>query len=60
MLTKLGNATTVEGCISQRAQVILLASQGYQNLKIAEMMAAERHGVGRWPKRWQDRLRSTT
>jgi transposase len=54
ILTKLGNATTAEKCIGQRAQVILLASQGFQNLEIAEMTALERHCVGRWRRRWQD------
>ena len=54
MLTRLTNATTAEKCIAQRAQVILLASQGYQNLEIAEVTALERHGVGRWRKRWQE------
>jgi transposase len=54
ILTKLANATTAEKCISQRAQVILLAFRRYQNVQIAETIALERHCVGRWRKRWQD------
>lgn len=54
MLTKLTKATTAEKRISQRAEVILLAFQGQSNLQIAQAIQGERHGVGRWRKRWQD------
>lgn len=54
ILTKLTNATTAQKCICQRAQVILLAFQGHNNLRIAETIHLERHCVGRWRKRWQD------
>lgn len=54
MRTKLTNASTAEKCLSQRAGVILLAFRGRQNLPISQARGLERHGVGRWRKRWQD------
>jgi transposase len=54
MLTKLMKATTAEKRIGQRATVILLAFQGRSNLQIAQTIQGERHGVGRWRKRWRD------
>ena len=54
ILTRLTNRATVERHIGQRAQVILLAFQGSQNLQISEATELERHSVGRWRKRWQD------
>jgi transposase len=54
ILTRLTNRSTAERCIAQRAQVILLAFQGSQNLEISKAIGLERHSVGRWRKRWQD------
>jgi transposase len=54
ILSKLTSATTAEKCISQRAQIILLAFQGLLNGQIAERVRLEPHSVGRWRKRWQD------
>lgn len=54
MLTKLTKAATAEKRIGQRAEVILLAFQGQNNLQIAQATPLERHRVGCWRKRWQD------
>lgn len=54
ILTKLAKATTAEKRIGQRAHVILLAFQGRRNLQIAQASQLERHGVGRWRRRWRD------
>lgn len=54
ILTKLAKATTAEKRIGQRAHVILLAFQGQRNLQIAQASQLERHGVGRWRRRWRD------
>lgn len=39
--------------ISLRANMILLAYRKLQNIRIAEIVGAERRSVGRWRRRWQ-------
>lgn len=36
-----------------RAQIILLAFDGFRNDQIAQRLQCERHGVGIWRRRWQ-------
>ena len=45
--------------LAHRAEIILLAFEGFQNEAIADRLGCERHGVGIWRKRWKkafDRL----
>ena len=39
--------------LAHRAEIILLAFEGYTNQEIADKLYCERHGVGVWRKRWQ-------
>lgn len=39
--------------LAQRAEIILLAFEGFTNQEIAEKLHCERHGIGTWRKRWQ-------
>lgn len=39
--------------LAQRAEIILLAFEGYKNEDIAKKLNCERHGVGIWRRRWQ-------
>ena len=44
------------GCpqgLAHRAEIILLAFDGFTNEEIAAKLRCERHGVGIWRKRWQ-------
>ena len=44
------------GCprgLAHRAEIILLAFDGFTNEEIAVKLRCERHGVGIWRKRWQ-------
>jgi len=44
------------GCpqgLAHRAEIILLAFEGFTNEEIAKKLGCERHGVGIWRKRWQ-------
>jgi putative transposase len=40
--------------LAQRAEVILLAFDGWQNGPIADHLGCERHAVGLWRRRWAD------
>ena len=39
--------------LAHRAEIILLAFEGFQNGAIAEKLGCERHGIGTWRRRWQ-------
>jgi transposase len=39
--------------LAQRAQIILLADQGWNNSEIAKHLGVDRNTVGRWRQRWQ-------
>ena len=39
--------------LAHRAEIILLAFDGFTNEQIADKLHCERHGVGIWRKRWQ-------
>ena len=39
--------------LAHRAEIILLAFDGFTNEEIAAKLRCERHGVGIWRKRWQ-------
>jgi len=39
--------------LAHRAEIILLAFEGFKNEQIAERLGCERHGVGVWRRRWQ-------
>jgi putative transposase len=39
--------------LAHRAEIILLAFEGYRNDHIAERLQCERHGVGTWRSRWK-------
>ena len=54
ILTKLCNQRMLATSISLRAEMILLAYQKRQNVRIAEIVGSERRSVGRWRRRWQD------
>ena len=44
------------GCpqgLARRAEIVLLAFDGFTNEEIAAKLRCERHGVGIWRKRWQ-------
>ena len=44
------------GCpqgLAHRAEIILLAFDGFTNEEIAVQLQCERHGIGIWRKRWQ-------
>src|SRR5271166_5471436 len=43
--------------LAHRAEIILLAFEGYQNEDIAKKLNCERHGVGIWRRRWQNCFR---
>ena len=40
--------------LAQRAEIILLAFDGWQNGPIADHIGCERHAVGLWRRRWAD------
>ena len=45
--------------LAHRAEIILLAFEGFKNEVIADRLGCERHGIGIWRKRWKkafDRL----
>ena len=46
--------------LPHRAEIILLAFDGFTNQVIAEKLHCERHGVGIWRKRWQKAFRRLT
>jgi hypothetical protein len=49
--------TRSRGCaqgLAQRAQMILLAFEGWENGAIAEFLECERHGIGIWRRRWKN------
>ena len=39
--------------LAHRAEIILLAFEGFNNGEIAEKLGCERHGIGIWRRRWQ-------
>jgi putative transposase len=39
--------------LAHRAEIILLAFEGYKNEDIAQRLPCERHSVGIWRRRWQ-------
>jgi putative transposase len=39
--------------LAHRAEIILLAFEGYKNEVIATKLNCERHGIGIWRRRWQ-------
>ena len=44
------------GCpqgLAHRAEIILLAFEGFTNEEIAQKLDCERHGIGIWRRRWQ-------
>lgn len=53
ILTRLANATTAEKRVGQRAQIILRAFDGDENIEIGKAVGLGRHGVGLWRRRWQ-------
>ena len=53
VLLKFSNASTVAKSLSQRADIILRAFQGFDNETIADRLGLERHCVGVWRRRWQ-------
>ena len=44
--------STCPQCLVQRAQMILLAFDGWSNEDIADLVGCERHAVGPWRRRW--------
>ena len=49
--------TRSRGCaqgLAQRANLILLAFEGWDNQAIAEFLGCERHGIGIWRRRWKE------
>ena len=50
--TMIGSRSCSQG-LAQRAEIIILAFEGWKNEPIAERLKCERHGVGIWRQRWQ-------
>ena len=51
------------GCpqrLAHRAEIILLAFDGFTNEEIAQKLRCERHGVGIWRRRWQKAFQPLT
>ena len=53
ILESLTNSPTTSVCISQRANIILLAYQKKLNTEITEIVKLNPQQVGRWRKRWK-------
>ena len=51
-LVKLAHSNTTEVRLARRAGIILLAADGLDNRKIAELMGVGRIQVGRWRERY--------
>ena len=54
ILRTLGNAPTASSRLRQRASIILLAFDGWDNPDIADRVGLARRQVGRWRRRWAD------
>lgn len=52
VLQSMTRSSTCPQGLAQRAQMILLAFQGFDNEAIAQQVGCERHGVGIWRRRW--------
>jgi transposase len=52
ILMRLSRSRTEASCLSQRAQIVLLAFEGRRNEEIAAEVGLERHQVGMWRRRW--------
>ena len=51
------------GCpqgLAHRAEIILLAFEGFTNEEIAQKLDCERHGIGIWRRRWQKAFHQLT
>jgi len=46
--------------LAHRAEIILLAFEGFQNEEIAAKLGCERHGIGTWRRRWQRAFQKLT
>ncbi len=46
--------------LAHRAEIILLAFEGFQNEEIAQKLNCERHGIGTWRRRWQKAFHQLT
>ncbi len=46
--------------LAHRAEIILLAFEGFNNEEIAEKLRCERHGIGTWRRRWQQAFQQLT
>jgi len=46
--------------LAHRAEIILLAFEGFKNEEIAEKLQCERHGIGTWRRRWQRAFQKLT
>ena len=46
--------------LAHRAEIILLAFEGFRNEAIAEKLGCERHGIGIWRRRWQRAFQQLT
>ena len=45
---------TIEARLAQRARLILLASEGYGNVEIGEILGMDRNHVSKWRQRFED------
>ena len=52
-LERIVRSRTLEASLVQRAQIILLASEGYSNNKIATEYGWKAHTIGKWRKRYE-------
>ncbi len=46
--------------LAHRAEIILLAFEGFRNEEIAAKLQCERHGIGIWRRRWQKAFHQLT
>lgn len=52
LLQTMTRSSTCPQALAQRAQMILLAFDGWDNETIADHLGGERHAVGTWRRRW--------
>ena len=56
LLTEFSKSRTLPLYLIQRATIVLKASEGFSNTKIADDVKLERHAIGRWRARFADAL----
>ncbi len=60
MLQALAYSRSCPQGLAHRAEIILLAFEGFKNGAIAEKLGCERHGIGTWRRRWKKAFQQLT